>query len=217
LPVSRRHIVAGISAAALAGLAPARAFAQARTKKKVDPAELHKPGPLGDHILGKADAPVTIVEYASFTCGHCATFHKGTFPKLKEKYIDTGKVKLIFRPFPTAPAQLSVAAAMLAHCAGEERYFAMTSALFETQNSWASPNAAAELLKLANQAGMTKEKFEACLGDNKLASDIQTSAARGFESFGVEATPTFFINGVTRIEGDTDIDTLSKAIDPFLK
>jgi protein-disulfide isomerase len=217
LSVSRRHIVAGISAVALAGLAPARAFAQARTNKRFSPAELHKPGPIGDHVLGKADAPVTIVEYASFTCGHCATFHTGAFPKLKEKYIDTGKVKLIFRPFPTAPAQLSVAAAMLAHCAGDERYFAMTSALFETQRNWASANAAAELLKLANQAGITKEKFEACLGDNKLAADIQAEAARAFESFGVEGTPTFFINGV-RFDGNhEDIGSLSKAIDPLVK
>ncbi len=217
MSVSRRHIVAGISAVALAGLAPFRAFAQARTTKKFDPAELHKPGLIADHVIGKADAPVTIVEYASFTCGHCASFHKETFPKLKEKYIDTGKVKLIFRPFPTAPAQLSVAAAMLAHCAGDERYFAMTSALFETQSNWMSANAAPELLPLANQAGVSKEKFEACLGDNKLASDIQQNAVRAFEVFGVEATPTFFINGANKIEGDTDIATLSKAIDPLLK
>ncbi len=217
MSVSRRHIVAGFSAAALAGLAPFRAFAQARTNKKFDPAELHKAGVLADHVIGKADAPVTIVEYASFTCSHCATFHIGAFVKLKEKYIDTGKVKLIFRPFPTAPAQLSVAAAMLAHCAGDERYFPMISALFETQRNWASANAAAELLKLANQAGISKEKFEACLGDNKLASDIQQTAVRGFETFGVEGTPTFFINGV-RFDGDHEnIDALSKAIDPLVK
>jgi protein-disulfide isomerase len=216
LSVSRRNIVAGISAAALAGLVPGQAFAQARINKKFDPAELHKPGPL-DQVIGKADAPVTIVEYASYTCGHCANFHKVTFPKLKEKYIDTGKVKLIFRPFPTAPAQISFAAAMLAHCVGNERYFAMSSALFETQASWASANALPELLKLANQAGLTKEKFDACLNDNKLAGDIQAAAVRGFETFGVEATPTFFINGANKIEGDTDIGTLSKAIDPLVK
>jgi protein-disulfide isomerase len=215
--VSRRHIVAGISAAALAGMAPTRAFAQRAAQKKFTPAELYRPGPIGDHVLGKAEAPVTIVEYASFTCSHCATFHTGAFLKLKEKYIDTGKVKLIFRPFPTAPAQLSVAAAMLAHCAGNERYFPMTSALFETQRNWASANAAAELLKLANQAGISKEKFEECLGDNKLAAAIQETAVRGFETFGVEGTPTFFINGV-RFDGDHEnIDALSKAIDPLVK
>jgi protein-disulfide isomerase len=216
LSVSRRHIVAGISATALAGLAPKGAFAQSKNKR-FSPAELHKPGPIGDHVLGKADAPVTIVEYASFTCPHCATFHAGTFKKLKEKYIDTGKVKLIFRPFPTAPAQLSVAAAMLAHCAGEERYFPMISALFETQQNWASANAAAELLKLANQAGISKEKFEACLGDNKLASDIQAEAVRGFETFGVNGTPTFFINGARFEDNHDDINALSKAIDPLIK
>ncbi len=119
MSVSRRHILAGISRRSRSVPVPGTALAQNRAKK-IDPAELHKPGPLGDHILGKDDAPVTIVEYASFTCGHCANFHANTFPKLKEKYIDTGKVKFIFRVFPTAPAELSIAAGMLAHCVGDE-------------------------------------------------------------------------------------------------
>jgi protein-disulfide isomerase len=217
LSVSRREVVAGIGAVVLLSQLSGTAFAQARGKK-FDPAELHKPGPLGDHVLGKDDAPVTIVEYASFTCGHCANFHVTTFPKLKEKYIDTGKVKLIFRPFPTGPAELSIAAAMLAHCAGKDRYFAMTSALMETQRNWAtSQDPVPLLLKLANQAGITDEKFRECLSDKKLAQEIQMTAVRGFETFGVEATPTFFINGTTKIDGDTTIDALSKVIDPLIK
>jgi protein-disulfide isomerase len=207
-----------LSFATVAGLLPGRLAAQTQPTKTVDPAELLKPGPLGDHVLGKADAPVTIVEYASFTCGHCAAFHQNTFPKLKEKYIDTGKVKLIFRVFPTAPAQLSIAAGMLAHCAGEDKYFAFTSALFETQRTWAgSANAVDALLKLSNQAGMSKEKFEACLSDKKLATDIQQVAVRGFETFGVNSTPTFFINGKTKIEGDTSLERFAEVIDPLLK
>ncbi|MCW5682587.1 MAG: DsbA family protein [Xanthobacteraceae bacterium] len=189
------------------------AFAQA---KKVNEAELHKPGALGDHILGNKDAKVTVVEYASFTCGHCASFHQNTFPKLKEKYIDTGKVKLIFRVFPTAPAELSIAAGMIAHCAGEDRYFALTSALFETQRTWMTANAVPVLQKLANQAGISEEKFKSCLSDKALAQEIQQVAVRGFETFGVNATPTIFVNG-TRIEGDTSIEELSKVIDPLLK
>lgn len=217
MSVSRRHIVAGISAAAVLSQFPGTALAQNRAKK-IDPAELHKPGPLGDHILGKDDAPVTIVEYASFTCGHCANFHANTFPKLKEKYIDTGKVKFIFRVFPTAPAELSIAAGMLAHCAGKDKYFAMTSALFETQRNWAATaDPIPVLLKLANQAGITEEKFRECLSDKKLAQEIQMVAVRGFETFGVDATPTLFINGTTKIDGDTSIDALSKVIDPLIK
>jgi protein-disulfide isomerase len=197
LSVSRRHIVAGISAAAVLSQLPGAALAQNRAKK-FDPAELHKPGPLGDHILGKDDAPVTVVEYASFTCGHCANF--------------------IFRVFPTAPAELSIAAGMLAHCAGKDKYFAMTSALFETQRNWASTSDPIPvLLKLANQAGITEEKFRECLSDNKLAQEIQLVAVRGFDTFGVDATPTLFVNGTTKIDGDTSIDALSKIIDPLLK
>lgn len=217
MSVSRRHIVAGFSAAALLSAVPGRALGQAK-HKKVDPAELYKAGPLGDHIAGKADAPVTIVEYASFTCGHCASFHINTFPKLKEKYIDTGKVRVIFRVFPTAPPQLSIAAGMLAHCAGEDRYFAVASALFETQRAWAgSANAYAALLKIANQAGISEDRFKACLDDKKLAAEIQQTAVRGFEVFGVEATPTFFINAATKIEGDTSIEKFAEIIDPLLK
>jgi len=213
LHFSRREILAGISTIALLAALPMPAFAQA---KKVNEAELHKPGALGDHILGNKDAKVTVVEYASFTCGHCASFHQNTFPKLKEKYIDTGKVKLIFRVFPTAPAELSIAAGMIAHCAGEDRYFALTSALFETQRTWMTANAVPVLQKLANQAGISEEKFKSCLSDKALAQEIQQVAVRGFETFGVNATPTIFVNG-TRIEGDTSIEELSKVIDPLLK
>jgi protein-disulfide isomerase len=221
LPVSRREFTAGAAAVALAAtlpLAPFEAFAQAKPKKKFEVADLHKAGPLGDHSIGKDDAPVTIVEYASFTCGHCASFHVNTFPKLKEKYIDTGKVKLIFRPFPTGPAELSIAAAMLAHCAGKERYFAMTSALMETQRNWMSTQDPVPMLqKLSSQAGIDEAKFKQCLSDQTLAAEIQRTGLRGYETFGVEGTPTFFINGTIVIDGDTTIDTLSKVIDPLIK
>jgi protein-disulfide isomerase len=222
LSVSRREFAVGAGAAGLAAsvlsFAPNAALAQGKPKKKFEIGDLYKPGPLGDHVLGKDDAPVTIVEYASFTCGHCANFHTKTFPALKEKYIDTGKVKLIFRVFPTGPAELSIAAGMLAHCAGKERYFAMTSALFETQRNWAGTNDPVPiLLKLANQAGISNEKFTECLSDKKLAQEIQLTGLRGFETFGVEGTPTFFINGTQVIDGDATIEQFAKVIDPLIK
>ncbi len=222
MSVSRRHFTAGISATGLAAtalsLTSAVAFAQSKPKKKFEIGELYKPGPLGDHSLGKDDAPVTIVEYASFTCGHCANFHTKTFPVLKEKYIDTGKVKLIFRVFPTGPAELSIAAGMLAHCAGKDKYFAMTSALMETQRNWATTNDPVPLLmKLANQAGISNEKFTECLSDKTLAAEIQRTGLRGFEVFGVEGTPTFFINGTQVIDGDATIEQFAKIIDPLIK
>lgn len=218
LSVSRREFTAGAAALALVATLPFPAFAQGRPKKKFEVTELYKPGPLGDHTIGKDDAPVTIVEYASFTCGHCASFHVNTFPKLKEKYIDTGKVKLIFRPFPTGPAELSIAASMLAHCAGKERYFAMTSALMETQRNWmATQDPVPILQKLASQAGIDDAKFKQCLSDQTLAAEIQRTGLRGYETFGVEGTPTFFINGTIVVDGDTTIDALSKIIDPLIK
>lgn len=221
MSLSRRDFTAGAAAAVLAAslpFAPVAAFAQGKPKKSFQVGELHKPGPLGDHVIGKEDAPVTIVEYASFTCGHCASFHINTFPKLKEKYIDTGKVKLIFRPFPTGPAELSIAAAMLAHCAGKERYFAMTSALMETQRNWmATQDPVPMLQKLSSQAGIDEAKFKQCLSDQTLAAEIQRTGLRGYETFGVEGTPTFFINGTIVVDGDTTIENLSKIIDPLIK
>lgn len=217
MSVSRREFNAG-AVAVLAATLPMPVLAQGKPKKRFEVGELYKPGPLGDHVLGKDDAPVTIVEYASFTCGHCANFHINTFPKLKEKYIDTGKVKLIFRPFPTQPAELSIAAAMLAHCAGKDKYFAMTSALMETQRNWMSTQDPVPMLqKLSSQAGIDEAKFKQCLTDQALAAEIQRTGLRGFKTFGVEGTPTFFINGTIVVDGDTSIENLSKIIDPLIK
>lgn len=221
MSVSRREFTVGAAAVVLAAslpFAPVPAFAQSKPTKKFSVPELYKPGPLGDHVLGKEDAPVTIVEYASYTCSHCSNFHINTFPKLKEKYIDTGKVKLIFRPFPTGPAELSIAAAMLAHCAGNDKYFAMSSALMETQRNWMSTQDPVPMLqKLASQAGIDDAKFKQCLSDQNLAAEIQRTAQRGYETFGVEGTPTFFINGTIVVDGDVSIDALSKIIDPLIK
>jgi protein-disulfide isomerase len=131
--LSRRHLIAGIGTVATVGPAffggTRRASAQ-----DVNAAELLKPGPLGDKVLGADNAPVTIVEYASVTCPHCATFHQQTYPTLKSKYIDTGKVRLIFREFPTQPAPVAIAGFMLARCAGD-RYYPMLDAIFDQQKT----------------------------------------------------------------------------------
>jgi protein-disulfide isomerase len=129
VPLSRRQALAGLTVFALLGAAgPGVA-------QTADLAELSKPGPLGDKVLGSATAPVTIVEYASVTCPHCASFHSQTYPKLKEKYIDTGKVRLVFREFPTGPVNASIAGFMLARCSGD-KYFPMIDAMFEQQQVW---------------------------------------------------------------------------------
>jgi protein-disulfide isomerase len=206
--LSRRHLLAGIGTAALiASFGPARA-------QDVNLVELYKATPLPDKVLGSDTATVTIVEYASVTCPHCASFHQQTYPALKSKYIDTGKVKLIFREFPTQPAPVAIAGFMLARCA-EDRYYPMLDAIFSQQQSW-SQDPYNGFLRIARQAGFTQEKFEACLKDQKLAEQIQGVAQRGNEQFKVESTPTFFINGKKYV-GALSIGDLDKILEPLLK
>jgi protein-disulfide isomerase len=206
--LSRRHLLAGIGTAALiASMGSAHA-------QDVNLVELYKGTPLPDKVLGSDTAPVTIVEYASVTCPHCASFHQQTYPALKSKYIDTGKVKLIFREFPTQPAPVAIAGFMLARCA-DDKYYPMLDAIFSQQQSWAQ-DPYNGFLRIARQAGFTQEKFEACLKDQKLAEQIQGVAQRGNEQFKVESTPTFFINGKKYV-GALSIGELEKIVEPLLK
>ena len=160
----------------------------------VDVAKLMEPGPLPDVVIGEASAPVTIVEYASMTCSHCADFHVNTLPTLKKDYIDTGKAKLILREFPFDPR--AVAAFMLARCAPDDKRTAMVDVLFQQQDQWArAENASQALLGIAKLAGFTQETFAACLNDKALQAKVVEMQKRGETEFGVNATPTFFING----------------------
>ena len=209
--LSRRHILTGACALALAGTAVAGTAA-------AEPAnvlpELYTPGPLGDKIIGADNAPVTIVEYASLTCPHCAFFHKETYPTLKTKYIDTGKVRLIFREFPTQPAEVAIAGFMLARCSGD-KYFPMLDALFEQQKNWAA-DPYNGFLRIAKQAGFTQQSFEACINDSKLADAIQDVGRRAIEKFKVQSTPTFFIND-KMVVGAFSPAELEKYLEPLLK
>ncbi len=171
------------------------------------------PGPFGEHILGDPNAKVTIIEYASMTCPHCRDFHKQVLPVLKEKYIDTGKAKLYFREFPfDKPA---AAAFMLAQCSDEDKYFSMIDVLFEQQSVWARQNVLEELGKIAKLAGFTQESFEACLKNQELLDNVVAIQKKAAEEYGVQATPTFFING-TKYEGNMSAEDMSKAIDALL-
>jgi len=181
---------------------------------KVDQAKLMEQGPLKDIVLGKADAPVTIVEYASMTCPHCAHFTVATLPAIKEKYIDKGKAKLILREFPFDPR--AAAAFMLARCAPEDRYYPLVDVLFKQQEQWAaSANAVEPLMQISKLAGFTQESFNACLTNQKLLDDVNASRDRGAKDFGVNATPTFFING-TKYAGALSVDEMSAIIDGLL-
>lgn len=180
---------------------------------EVDVSELMKPGPLPEMSKGSEDAPVTIVEYASMTCSHCATFHNNTLPKLEEKYIDTGKVRMIFREFPFDPR--AEAGFMLARCA-DDKYFPMVDALFKQQSNWAPvQDARTALLNIAKLAGFTQQSFEACLTNQELLNDVRAVRQRAANDFDVTATPTFFING-KKYAGALSIEEISAIIDPML-
>ncbi len=191
----------------LAGTLPALA-------ESVDLEELLKPGPLGDKVLGDENAPVTIVEYASMTCGHCANFHKRTYPALKENYIDTGKVRFIFREFPLDA--VAAAAFMLARCAPQDKYFGIVDTLFENQRTWAfTDNPYQSMLDFSKQIGFTQESFEECLTNQGLLDAVDAVKDRGANEFGVKSTPTFFINGEMH-PGAMSIEEMGKIIDENL-
>ena len=175
----------------------------------VDPTKLHMAPKIGDRVMGKADAPVTIVEYASATCPHCANFHKGTFVQLKRDFIDTGKVRFIFREFPFD--DLALAAFMLARCAPEDKYFPMLDVIFERHQVW-TRNPREELLKIAKLAGFTEETFGKCLKNEEIAKGISAIRDTGNKEFGVNSTPTFFING-KELAGNQPIEKFKELID----
>jgi protein-disulfide isomerase len=207
--LNRRTVLAG--AAALPALTlPAVALAQ----ESVSEEELLVAGPLGDKILGDDNAPVTIVEYASMTCGFCGRFHRQTWAALKEKYIDTGKVRFIFREFPLDASAFAIA--MLARCAPADRFFDILDLYFNTQDSWlASQDRYNALLDLAKQAGFSKESFDACLANQALFEGLDEVKNRGSRKFGITGTPTFFINGVKAV-GALTLEEMESHIDPKL-
>lgn len=155
----------------------------------------------GDHGIGNVNASVTIVEYASVTCGHCANWHEAVWPTLRKDYVDTGKVRFIYREFPTAPVRLAEAGFMIANCADEDKFFANIALQYEKQstliNSASSGRAAEEYKNLAKAAGLNEEDYEACLKNEDEYQRIQTVVKDGFEK-GVTGTPSFFINGVKK-------------------
>ncbi len=210
--ITRREFVVStgalVAAAALFGSAPL-AFAQGPTQE-----ELMRPGPLPDLVLGKADAPVTIIEYASMTCPHCATFHKTTYPALKTKYIDTGKVRFIFREFPLD--ELAVAASMLARCAGGRKIHGADRRAVripgQMGGAQSGPGADADRQAGGLHAGELRE----CLADQKLYNDILAMRERGSKDYKVESTPTLFVNGKVQ-KGGATIEELDKLIAPFIK
>jgi protein-disulfide isomerase len=212
----RRRFLGGAAAlgaaASLTGLS-GRAAAQANSSFPLEAMVAEQALP--DVWQGSKDAPITMIEYASMTCPHCATFHAQTYPALKSQYIDTGKVRFTLREFPFDP--LATAGFMLARCSGPDKREAMISLLFAQQKNWAfSDRPFQNLSSLVRQTGMSQETFESCLKDQTLYDNVNKVRDEGAKKFGVDATPTFFING-RRVSGDTSITELAKHFAPFLK
>jgi protein-disulfide isomerase len=214
---TRRQFVelAAASTLSLVAIATLPGMRPAFAAETVSVGDLMAAQALPDVWVGKADAPVTIVEYASMTCPHCATFHAETYPALKEKYIDTGKVRFSLREFPLDP--LATAGFMLGRCVGPDKRNAMLELLFAQQKNWAyADKPFAGLQNLVKQTGMSQEQFETCLKDKSLFDQVNEVRENASKKFSVNATPTFFING-QKNSGEMSIDDVSKIIDPLLK
>ncbi len=183
--------------------------------KTVNLKTLMEPNLLPENVMGSNDAKVTIVEYSSMTCPHCATFHEEVLPTIKKDYIDTGKVRYILREFPLD--NLAAAAFMLGRCAPKDKYFPFIEMMYGKQKVWAfgKGDPLPAMLKLAKGAGFTKEQFDKCLQDPKLLDGINAVRARG-SKLGVNSTPSFFVNGEL-IKYAGDVKSFAAILDKKLK
>jgi protein-disulfide isomerase len=212
--LTRRQATLILGTSALASIAGLELFPGAARAADPGAADLAMPGPLGDVWLGSPDAKCTIIEYASMTCSHCAAFHRDTWPKLKSTYIDTGKVHFTLREFPLDP--LAAAGFMLARCAGDDKYYAMIDLLFDKQNDWAFVKKPVDALAaLTKQAGFTQKSFEECLKNQEIRAGVEAVRSRAGTILGVDATPTFFING-KKYDGEMTFEAMDKIIAPIV-
>jgi protein-disulfide isomerase len=222
LVLDRRKFLAASGLFVLAALARTRwivaATAQTTPPKDAakllnEVADLLRPRP-EDMVFGSPRAPVTIVEFASMTCPHCAHFSETTFKELKRRYIDTGKVLFIFREFPLD--RLGAAGFLLARCAGKEKYMAVVEELFAKQRNWLVNEPMAPLRDIARKFGFTDSSFKECLANQEALARMNTARDNAAQKLSIDATPTFFING-KKLVGDVSIEVMAKEIDPYLK
>jgi len=217
LIITRRAFTIALSLtglAALAGFSPLRLIAEAMAQSASDVA---KPQSLPDMALGPANASVTVTEYASMTCPHCAAFNDNVFPKIKSEYIDTGKVRYVFREFPLDIK--AAAGSMLARCIAKDdagKYFAVIDMLFKQQSDWVTKNTTETLTRIGKQAGLSQQAVEDCLKDQALLDKIAADQKFANEVLKVNSTPTFFING-EMIRGETSFEEFDKRIKSLLK
>ena len=215
--ITRRAFTAALSLTGiglLAGFSPLRLIDGAMAQSASDVA---KPQSLPDMALGPATASVTVTEYASMTCGHCAHFNETVFPKIKSEYIDSGKIRYVFREFPLDIK--AAAGSMLARCIAKDdagKYFAVIDMLFKQQTDWVSKNTTETLTRIGKQAGLSQQAIEACLKDQALLDKIAADQKFASEVLKVNSTPTFFING-EMVKGATSFEEFDKKIKALLK
>ena len=187
--MNRRQILIGAAGTALVSIAPFGRLARAEATA-VHP---------DDRVLGAADAPITMIEYSSLTCPHCAAFHEGALPQIKKQWVAEGKVKLVFRHFPLDG--LGLRAAAVANCIDGDRHFAFLDLLFENQQRWSrSPEPLKVLSQYARLAGLSQERFDACVSDREEMDKILVRAEEGRTNYNVQSTPTLIVNG-EKVEG----------------
>ena len=215
--ITRRAFTAALSLTGLsllAGFSPLRLIADAMAQGAADVA---KPVSLPDMALGPADAAITMAEYASITCPHCAAFNENIFPKIKSAYIDTGKIRYVFREFPLDIK--AAAGSMLSRCIAKDdsgKYFAVTDLLFKQQSDWVMKNTTETLTRIGKQAGLTQQSVDDCLKDQALLDKIVADQKYASETLKVNSTPTFFLNG-EMIKGETSFEEFDKRIKSLLK
>lgn len=177
--------------------------------------DLMKPLGFEDHWLGDENAKVTIIEYVSPTCPHCMNFDLNVFPEFRKTFIDTGKVRFTMRPLTRSV--LDAVVFMVAACDDPAAdYYPIITSYFETMRTWAtSANAKAEMAKVAINSGFTQESFEACLTNQDLFTGLEKARNQAVEEFGLEATPTFYVNG-KKLAGVISVEQFAKEIEPLL-
>jgi protein-disulfide isomerase len=161
--------------------------------------------------LGSPNAPVTVVEYASVTCGHCAKFNEEVFPAFKKKHVDTGQVRYVLKELPTPPQQVAVAGFLLARCAGRERYFTVVDQIMRSQPRWTSENLRQTLVDIGKANGVSEAQFEACLADRAALDELNARVEKSATADKITGTPTFFVNG-KRLPGIPTLAQLDAAI-----
>lgn len=211
---SRRQFLKATLAAAVVGVVISAGMPSAWAQETFDPAELAVPSPLGDISYGSEEAPITMIEYSSLTCGHCATFKTTVFPEIKAKYIDTGKVHYIVREFPLDA--VATAGFMMGRALPADRYPEFLQFMYETQKDWAfTDNPYEALQKIGQQVGLSKEKLDAAITDQTVLDALTETRDRGNKEFNITGTPSFFVNG-EKVVGYRGMEEWEKIFQQYL-